>query len=52
MLVALLCGQILVWLRVVPNPMPRKWAIATYAIVGILIVGFAAYILARLSLRS
>ena len=52
MLAALLVGQILVWLGVVPSPMPRRWALVTYSIIGIVILGFAAYLLAGLLLRA
>jgi len=45
MLVALLGGQVLVWLGIVSNPMPRRWASATFAIVGAVILGVAAYLL-------
>jgi uncharacterized membrane protein len=48
----LLGGQILVWLGVVPNPMPRRWVLVTYSIIGIVIVGLAAYLLAGLLLGS
>jgi hypothetical protein len=51
MLAALLGGQILVWLRVVPRPMPRRWALVTYAIVGIMVLGFAGYSVAGLLFR-
>lgn len=52
MFAALLGGQILVWVGVVPNPMPRKWALVTYSIVGIVILGLAAYLLAGFLLRG
>lgn len=52
MLAALLGGQVLVWLGVVRSPMPRKWALVTMGVVGIVILGFAAYTLARLLLHA
>jgi len=51
MFAALFGGQILVWLRMVPRPMPRRWALVTYSIIGIIILGFAAYLLAGLVSR-
>lgn len=42
MLAALLGGQVLVWLGVVTNPMPRKWAVATLVLVGAVTLGLAA----------
>jgi hypothetical protein len=52
MLAALLGGQVLVWLGVVPSPMSRRWALVTYSTIGVVILGCAAYLLARLLLRG
>jgi hypothetical protein len=40
----MLVGQVLVWLRIVPDPMPRSWALATLGVIAVWIVAVAVYL--------
>lgn len=44
MLAALGGGQALVWLGVVPNPMPRRWATLTFVAIAAVATALAAYV--------
>ena len=48
MLAGLVGGHVAVWLGVVPNPMPPRWALVTYMIVAIIIAALGVYSLTRL----
>lgn len=49
-LAGLLVGHALIWLGVVPDPMPRRWAMATIGLIAIVIAGLSLWFAVRVLL--